>query len=321
MIQWLNKNTVKHSLINNAIFGLGTLYFILVIIGMFAIIFNFPALPAGRQFLIFKIILIWVISIFSYQSLQTTPTLRYFIIIYPFLAIFTGIGIVVILNLFQDLLSKNQMLKPVRQAQGKLVQHDNKLFFNVSRFMFHVLFIPVLLVWPLMFSSIYRNKHSRVVASEWIYKNFKNGAVIANEHWDDGLPLPVVNNYNKQFIMLELPVFGPDDETKWSQMNEILDKADYYILSSNRGWGSIPTVPEKYPRMTKFYKDLFDPSCHPERSEGSPCYQKIAEFTSYPKLCLVFSDWCLVLNDDWADESFSVYDHPKVLIYKKLFLN
>ena len=45
---------------------------------------------------------------------------------------------------------------------------------------------------------------------------------------------------------------------------------DYYILSSNRGWGSIPTVPEKYPKMSKFYRDLLEEETN---------YKKIKEFT------------------------------------------
>jgi len=161
-----------------------------------------------------------------------------------------------------------------------------------------------------MFTSIYHNKHSRVEASEWIYKNFKNGSVIANEHWDDGLPLPVNNNYGKQFTTLELPIFGPDNEEKWTQMNEVMAQADYYILSSNRGWGSISTVPQMYPRMSKFYEDIF---------AGRTKFKKIAEFTSYPALNFRISNFEFRISfpDDWADESFTVYDHPKVMIYKK----
>jgi hypothetical protein len=93
-------------------------------------------------------------------------------------------------------------------------------------------------------------------------------------------------------------------------MNNILNKADYYVLSSNRGWGSITTVPEKYPMMSKFYNDLLS---------GKTNYKLIKEFTSYPSLCYMLHVTCYMLNDQWADESFTVYDHPKVMIFKNVF--
>ncbi len=86
----------------------------------------------------------------------------------------------------------------------------------------------------------------------------------------------------------------------------MLNKSDYLILSSNRGFGSIPTVPERYPRMTRFYKDLF---------AGELAYKKIKEFSSYPSL--TYFGIPITIPDGIADESFSVYDHPQVLIFKK----
>ena len=58
--------------------------------------------------------------------------------------------------------------------------------------------------------------------------------------------------------------------------------------------------------MRKFYADLFSNKLN---------YKKVAEFVSYPKLEI--GNWKLEIRDDVADESFTVYDHPKVLIFKK----
>jgi len=154
-----------------------------------------------------------------------------------------------------------------------------------------------------MFSSIYLNKHTRVEASEWIYKNLPSGSSILSEAWDDGLPLPIVNNYEKQFTGEQLPVFDPDTPEKWQKMNKMLAKADYYILSSNRGWGSISTVPEKYPKMSKFYKELL--------ADKNPLYKKIKQFDPY--YYRFFS-----LPNNWVEETFTVYDHPQVMIYENV---
>jgi hypothetical protein len=76
------------------------------------------------------------------------------------------------------------------------------------------------------------------------------------------------------------------------------------ILSSNRLWGSIPKVPERYPTTSKFYADLFA-----ERLN----FTKVAEITSYPTVPVLN----IQINDDSSEEAFTVYDHPKVLIYKR----
>jgi hypothetical protein len=45
-------------------------------------------------------------------------------------------------------------------------------------------------------------------------------------------------------------------------------------------------------------------------------YKKIKEFSSYPTLH--FMGLRYEIDDSWADESFTVYDHPKVMIFKKI---
>jgi hypothetical protein len=282
MVQWLNKNTVQHSLVNNIVFGLGIPFAILALIGFIKAL-SWKSIPVF-------IILFWVFSFFTYQSIQATPTLRYFIIIYPFLAIFASIGIDYLMNF---------KLK----IKGKYIKYPK--YFS---YIFILISILILLIWPVMFSSIYSNKNSRVEASEWIYKNLPDSSYILSESWDDSLPLGVANNYGKRFTGEQLPVFDPDTPEKWQKINTSLKMADYYILSSNRGWGSIPTVPQKYPLMSKFYKELL--------SGLNSNYKLIKKFTSYPKLEI--GNWKLEISDDWSDESFTVYDHQQVLIYKNV---
>lgn len=280
MVQWLNKNTIQHSLVNNIVFGLGIIITAFVLVGTAWTTSNIKNQILKIHFKYQRyellVILLWVSGFFIYQSIQVTPTLRYFIIIYPFLAIFAGIGINFGLN--------------------KL--HQNRFILNTLCFILCIF----LLIWPLMFSSIYFNKNSRVEASEWIYKNLPDGSYILSEAWDDGLPLPM-NNYGKQFNGEQLPVFDPDTPEKWRKIYESLKKADYYILSSNRGWGSIPTVPIKYPLMSRFYDELL--------ADNDPNYKKIKEFKPY---YYGFFE----LPSNLVDESFTVYDHPTVLIYKNV---
>jgi len=290
MVQWLKKNSFQHSIVNNAVFGLGIAPTILLLFGILRVILSFPYIRQAqyklrRESIPIFVILFWTLGFFVYQSVQVTPTLRYFIFLYPFLAIFASLGMSYLIDYEFSL-------------NGKHISYP-----KIISCIFIFISVLIILLWPIMFSSIYFYKHTRVEASVWIYKNLPNNSIILGELWDDSLPLDVENNYGKQFISDQLPVFDPDTPEKWQKINEMLDTADYYVLSSNRGWGSITTVPEKYPMMSKFYNNLL--------SDKNFKYKKIKEFK--PFYYRFFE-----LPSNLVDESFTVYDHPQVLIFKNL---
>ncbi len=143
--------------------------------------------------------------------------------------------------------------------------------------------------------------------------------------WDDGLPLrlegydPYGGIYPRD---LTLDLYADDTVEKRERMIELLDRADYIYISSNRQWGTLPRLPERYPLTTAYYRYLL--GC-PEEKELLWCYRVAqpgmfkgqlgfeleAVFQSNPKLGGV------EINTQFAEEAFTVYDHPKVLIFKK----
>jgi hypothetical protein len=177
----------------------------------------------------------------------------------------------------------------------------NQIFlFNIKIFKLNfikLLFFIVLLIYPISFLSIYLKDHTRVAASKWIYQNIPIGLTLATEYWDDPLPLFLEKKSLYDYQYQSLNVASPDSQEKISIIKDQLNKSDYIILTSNRFYLPIPQNPEIYPLTTNYYKSLFD---------GSLGFQKVAEFTSYP-----------VFNDTFAEEAFTVYDHPKVLIFQK----
>lgn len=240
--------------------------------------------------------------LFFYQGSQFAHTMRYFLPIYPFICILLVYFIV----------------------QSKLSQ-------NVINI---ILFIQIFFV--VCFLSIYSHPHSRVQASEWIYKNIKTSSKITNEYWDDPLPLYLPNSNPSKYQGTMLPLYDPDISEKWQKLGPTINETDYIIMSSNRLWGSIPLVPQKYPITSKFYQDLFDEKLK---------FKKIIEINSYPGISLSFLKKCyyfgptnfpyithsnswftvddqcnhpgIYFRDDTAEEAFTVYDHPKVLIFRK----
>ncbi len=166
-------------------------------------------------------------------------------------------------------------------------------------------------LWTLMFERIYSNTHTRIAASRWIYQNIPPSSTIAVEHWDDRLPLPLGN---VPFTFNELTIYDPDTSEKWDRLNALLQQSEYMIIASNRLYTPLSKLTdcEKlpisrcYPQTAEYYKQLF---------KGERGFEKVAEFTSYPTLQI--GTWKIEVRDDNADESFTVYDHPKILIFKR----
>lgn len=121
---------------------------------------------------------------------------------------------------------------------------------------------------------------------------------------------------------LNFEMYWDDNVDKRERILSMLDRADVIFSSTNRVWGTVPRVPERYPVSTEFYRLLL--GC-PEDQSVVKCYN-LAEVgtyagqlgfdlvyagTSYPNL----GSW--QFNTQFAEEAFTVYDHPKVMIFRK----
>ena len=193
----------------------------------------------------------------------------------------------------------------------------------------HRLIAPVALVatavWALAFAQIYARPHTRVAASRWIYQNADPFAhTIANEtDWDDALPLVLDNHpFPADRLGLKLDLYAPDNAGKLEHILSVLDRADLIVVSSNRQWGSITRLPERYPLTCAYYRHLLGcpddreiASCYrcavPGTFRGRLGFELAAVFESNPAL----GPWRI--GDQSAEEAFTVYDHPKVLLFRK----
>ncbi|MDP3888672.1 MAG: glycosyltransferase family 39 protein [bacterium] len=156
-------------------------------------------------------------------------------------------------------------------------------------------------LWSIAFFSIYTRPQTRIAASEWVYQNITPGAKILTEHWDDGLPVDLGQNSPGQYNNEQLTIYEPDNQIKLIYYAQKLSNADYIIINSRRLYGTLIYLPEKYPLTSRYYQLLFS---------GKLGYTKVAEFTSYPQI------FGVQINDDSSEETFQVYEHPKVIIFK-----
>lgn len=187
-------------------------------------------------------------------------------------------------------------------------------------------------LYTLAFTAMYGQPHPWIAASEWIYRSIPQGTVIPAEKWDDPLPLDIVVDgvgYTHEAVfstcMLD-PFAEPDDTDKLLSLLDCVARSDYIILSSNRAYGAIPRLVDRYPLTAAYYRALFASelgfglertfSRHPTFMGLGLCdnpfsrpglENPLENQSSTPPPRLVIGP---------ADESFTVYDHPLVLIFR-----
>jgi YYY domain-containing protein len=152
------------------------------------------------------------------------------------------------------------------------------------------------------------------------------GSAVANET-DYDYPLPFRTASYDAFGGiyrgdLNLQVYWDDNAEKLARFQSVLDQTDYILIPTNHQYAQITRLPERYPLTTEYYRQLI--GC-PEDKDIIWCYRVaepglfhgnlgfdlVATFESYPTI------GPLVINDQTAEEAFTFYDHPKVLIFGK----
>ena len=247
------------------------------------------------------LLLSWVVPYFLVIGSFDVKFLRYLLPITPFMLLF---GARMLAAVWDRALAYRSTLKPYLAAGG-------------------IVLLGASIFYTLAYVSIYSERHTAVRASEWIDENVRGPNTILKEHWEESLP--ELYAYNVR----ELKLYDPDSPQKTLEMAASLASADYLVFYSNRLYGTIPRLPERYPVSDRFYDVLFS---------GRLGYRLVHVETAYPELFGVsFVDdtferpgvvepeplndlrqSALYLRLGAADESFTVYDHPKVLILRNV---
>jgi len=153
----------------------------------------------------------------------------------------------------------------------------------------------------------------------------RGSAVINETDYDYGLPFRI-DGYDAFGGIyrgdLNLQVYWDDDEIKRNRFVTTLDEGDYIFIPTNHQYAQITRLPERYPLTTMYYRELMGCpigadiiSCYHEAKpgdyQGRLGYDLVAVFETFPKL------GPFEINDQYAEEAFTFYDHPKVFIFKK----
>ncbi len=178
--------------------------------------------------------------------------------------------------------------------------------------------------YALAFASIYFTDHPGIQASAWMNENVPaRSNVVTDNHWDEGFP-----NLGR-FNVDQLRMYEGDTFSKASEVAAQVADADYIMSYSNRPWGSISRVPERYPYSAAYYRALFSGELGFELVRGFARYPTLAgvsfvhdPFTvagmERPESVPGVETGALALDLGYADENVTNYDHPLVLVWQNV---
>jgi hypothetical protein len=226
----------------------------------------------------------------------------------------------------------------------------SKLLNFILRFTFYVLSF-IMILPGLAYLSIYQNPDVRFTASDWIYKNIRDKSYILFETAnvvDIPIQIPVspagrqksipnTRDKTQNYQMVSFNFYELDQNPILQlQLQEHLAKADYLFIPSRRIFANhycpendklqmtnkqinykiqifndknwCVYLRKRYPLLNSYYEKLFS---------GELGFEKVAEFSSYPRVQL-FGKTIFELPDETAEETWTVFDHPVIRIYKKI---
>lgn len=153
------------------------------------------------------------------------------------------------------------------------------------------------LVPGVLFMKVYIAPDVRFKASEWMIQNIPSKSFILQET-ANVIDLPVLASnstfVHKNFRGVSFNFYELENSPQLQKdLKEYIAKADYIIVPSRRIFMNHPK--SRYPRIAQYYEKLYS---------GELGFKKVAEFR--------------VLDDETAEETWTVFDHPVVRIYKRM---
>jgi YYY domain-containing protein len=239
------------------------------------------------------LLIIWIAFYFLFWGRQFNMTMRYFLPIYPALVLLAAQALDGIWRF-----AGSEGMRALMRRFGERALTAGPIVLKGGV----VAVVGGTALWALAFTNIYRHPLSRVAASAWMDDNLPVGSTITHEVWDDTVPFALPGK-PANFKILDIEPYGADLSDPTSKLLSQISQADYLVLSSNRLYASIPRAPAHWPLTSAFYKLLLD--------DKLPGFKLVRTFSSYPSL------FGININDDSAEGNFTVYDHPKVLLYQK----
>lgn len=247
---------------------------------------------------------------YTNQFLKSTPYLFQFVKIFPYTS---GLPVFIFsfFGLFSFFKSKKHLFIILFSVFFYFL-YFGQLYAKWTRFMSPIFFVfpflatyffqkvkPRLLLYLLILISIlpglnflrlYLLPDIRLTASEWIVKNIPENSIILSEA-GNVINLPIINY---QLSITNYDFYNLDTSPQLiSNLPGKIFQSDYIIIPSRRIFKNQNN--SFFPYSQKYYTSLFD---------GSLGFQQIKQFS--------------IFNDENAEETWSVFDHPVIRIFRKI---
>jgi hypothetical protein len=290
-LQWFGRRDFVWPARNLLVWGVGWQLMLPAVAAIFLLAWRFRPQarrsPSRREDAAWIAIVLWTLGCFAYHAGQFSKFSRYFLLMTPFVALLGAWAVREAWRISTSLLSSPkralQVLAWALRAGAAAP-------------------IAGTVLWGSAVASIYPREHTRVLASRFLEAQ-PPGTRIANESaWDDALPL----GDKSPFEMLDLRLLDVDNAQKRAHVLDTLETANWLVVSSPRMWTSIPRLSVRHPFTTRYYHALFS---------GELGWRPEKQWASYPQLNIFGLRW--EFPDDDTEEALSVYDHPRVVLFRK----
>jgi YYY domain-containing protein len=256
-------------------------------------------------------------AVFLFWAWRFVDFMRYFEPMYPELALFAAWGLVGAWEWGRSPASLREsapgphprpLSRLLRRGRGEIAASGVPRYAAVGAV---VIVLAATAWWAMAFQSVYSQEHPRIAASQWIYDNVPPGSAITGEIWDDTIPYSIPGEDAGAYRLVQTFPYDTDSPEKVQKLiygdpttpdGGGLQRADYVAVTSNRVRDSVKKLEREYPATNRYY-ELLD--------SGELGFERVATFQVHPTFL------GLSIDDSGAEESFTVYDHPEVRIYRK----
>jgi 4-amino-4-deoxy-L-arabinose transferase-like glycosyltransferase len=221
---------------------------------------------------------LWPTLYFLYIGTWEARFVRHTLPLVPFLCLFAAAAIGALLKWGE---SKTAILRTLSRSIAALV-------------------IMFAALWGLAFLSIYASTDTRLASTDWFHSHVPAGSRVVVEDKNTLIPIPDASHPIQTYNLGVIEPTAPDSPSKLTAMASTLAGGEYLVISSRRWSGTLPHL-SNFPLMGRYYESLF---------AGNLGYTPLATFRSSPRL------GPLVFPDDSAEETFQVFDHPTVLVFR-----
>ena len=162
-----------------------------------------------------------------------------------------------------------------------------------NKFLLFILILISVIPGFIFLKQVYLKNDNRITTNDWITNNIPAGSHILSES-RNVISLPLTDQYQTSDFDFYYLDSSPILQQKLT--SEIFN-ADYILIPSRRLYKNL--FPNRYPVLSRYYENLFN---------GNLGFKKVFIFTSLDSF---------FLDSNNAEETFLVFDHPQIFIFKK----